>query len=117
MSGGLTGKGERTRERPATAGAPDSRLTDLGDGDQESISDVLHLAELVAPLRRRFAIAESFPDDAILASLKAIAAKSDTNARIAAAFASNLGQHLERGKEEHRSAIVALVGLLPSPRS
>ena len=117
MTSKSTDHGDLPLEIRVQPGSSDANVDGSPAGSNDCVSDVLHLAELVGMVRRRFAIAQSFPDDAILASLKTIAAQSDTNARIATAFMSNLGQHLERGRPDQRTAIVTLVGLLPPPRS
>ncbi len=87
------------------------------DGGTDARPDILHLAELVAVVRERLAIEASFPDDAILASLKTVAARSDGRARAVALFNSNLGQHLGRSGGDLQAAMEVVLGLLPPVRS
>lgn len=79
--------------------------------------DILHLAELVPVVRERFGIDGNFPDDAILASLKTIAAASSDRERSEMAFASNLGRYLDCSHQSEQSSLAALIALLPQPRS
>jgi hypothetical protein len=75
--------------------------------------DILHLAELVPVVRQRFELAETFPDDAILASLRMITAASHTRDRWRAAFTSNLGLALAREGRDLATAFDTLLALLP----
>lgn len=111
--------------RPGGRAEPGSLANRAAGAEPEATAgngvDILHLAELVAVVRQRLALDNSFPDDAILASLKLIAGKSSARGRYEAAFGSNLGQHLCRhpgnGGSDPGQALTALVGLLPAPRS
>lgn len=79
--------------------------------------DILHLAELVPVVRQRLDVDGSFPDDAVLASLKAIAAQTSQRERWRAAFNSNLGYWLALKGCDLNTALNTLVFLLPPPRS
>lgn len=80
-------------------------------------SDILHLAELVPVVRKRFALADTFADDAILASLRVIASQTLPRDRWRAAFASNLGVALVREGCDLNTALNTLIALLPRPTS
>lgn len=84
---------------------------------EEPALDILHLAELVPMVRTRFGIEQSFPDDAILASLKSIAAASSDRERSTAAFASNLGRYLDCGSQSQTASLSTLIAMLPPARS
>ncbi len=79
--------------------------------------DILHLAELVPVVRERFGLADSFADDAILASLRVIATQSQPRERWRAAFSSNLGVALVAEGRDLNTALNALIALLPRPTS
>lgn len=78
--------------------------------------DILHLAELVPILRQRLEIDAALSDDAILASLKVIAACSLPRDRWRAAFGSNLGHWLALQGRDLNTALNTVVALLPRPR-
>lgn len=78
---------------------------------------VLHLAELVPVVRQRLKIEGDFPDDMILASLRAIAAKTSDRDRWRAAFNSRLALWLSTKGRELGGALQLLIALLPPPRS
>ncbi len=86
-------------------------------GQPRAPADILHLAELVPVVRTRFDLAETFPDDAILASLKTIAGQSEARERWRVAFASNLGVALSRQGRDLNTALNTLLALLPRPTS
>jgi hypothetical protein len=79
--------------------------------------DILHLAELVPVVRQRFALPATLADDAILASLRAIAGHSDQRARWRAAFSSNLGAILALQGRDLNTTLTTLLALLPRPLS
>lgn len=79
-------------------------------------TDILHLAELVEPVRRRLAIGPDFSDDAILVSLKRIASRTYDRDRWRAAFESNLALWLSAQGRELGSALTTLIAMLPPPR-
>ncbi|MGI9423743.1 MAG: hypothetical protein ACR2PA_11155 [Hyphomicrobiaceae bacterium] len=93
-----------------------SRDTGQARITSDAVSEVLHLAELVPIVRQRLAIEPEFPDDAILASLKTIALRSNDRERMTIAFACNLGHYLGRS-DDPVMALRTLVALLPPPRS
>jgi hypothetical protein len=80
-------------------------------------ADVLHLAELVGVVRERLDVDSAFPDAAILASLQAIARRSDPRGRWRAAFDSNLGHWLALKGSDLNTALNTLVALMPRPVS
>ncbi len=82
-----------------------------------STLDILHLAELVPIVRERFRLGDGFADDAILSSLRVIAAHSDQRQRWLAAFNSNLGRCLASEGHDLNTALSALVALVPRPPS
>ncbi|MEQ1615558.1 MAG: hypothetical protein ABL904_22620 [Hyphomicrobiaceae bacterium] len=79
--------------------------------------EILHLAELVPMVRERFALADSFADDAILASLRVITNHSQPRERWRAAFSSNLGIALVHEGCDLNTTLNTLLALLPRPRS
>lgn len=79
--------------------------------------DVLHLAELVPVVRERLAVPIDFSDDAILASLKMIAARSSDRERWRVAFDSNLARYLSYKGRDMGKVLQDLIALMPSPRS
>ncbi len=100
-----SGKNGNGAARPARAlPAPAAR-----DGE--------YLAGLVPVVRRRAAIAPSFSDAAILASLTSIAARSTDERRWKAAQASTLGQCLSGSARDLQEALVIILSLLPRPRA
>lgn len=82
-----------------------------------SVHDILHLAELVPIVRERLSIDPMFPDDGILAGLRAISSKSHPRARWKAAFGSNLGHWLALRSNDLHASLNTLISLLPPPRS
>ena len=81
-----------------------------------SADDILHLAELVPVLRQRLELDSAFPDDAILASLRSIAAETAPRERWRAAFDSNLGAWLALKGRDLNTTLNTLIALLPKPR-
>lgn len=79
--------------------------------------DILHLAELVPVVRERFALADTFADDAILASLRVITSQTLPRERWRAAFSSNLGVALVAEGRDLNTALNTLIALLPRPTS
>ncbi len=88
--------------------------------DTHAPADVLHLAELVPIVRERLRVGPDFPDDAILASLKAIAQRTAPRDRWSTAFQSNLGLWLSASCREHEhnlaEDLTTLLNLMPKPR-
>lgn len=99
----------------ASPGAPGQALQQDNAGTR--VLDILHLAELVPVIRERFGVEDSFPDDAILASLKNIAAASSDKERSEVAFASNLGRYLDCSSQPRPASLASLIAMLPQPRS
>lgn len=95
----------------------------LADGHTPTTSaptpthDILYLAELVPIVRERLSIDPMFPDDGILAGLRAISSKSHPRARWKAAFGSNLGHWLALRSDDLHASLNTLISLLPPPRS
>ncbi|MDX2258498.1 MAG: hypothetical protein NW205_06225 [Hyphomicrobiaceae bacterium] len=107
-----------SERQPATAGIEDfvERTEQPAGLDRDAVLDIMHLAELVPLLRQRLAIDPAFSDDAMLASLKAIAVRSAERERWQAAFGSNLGRHIAVAHPDPTAALTTLVALLPRPR-
>jgi hypothetical protein len=76
--------------------------------------DTLHLAALVPVVRERLGLDSSFPDDAVLASLRMIAAPASPWERWQAAFHSNLGHWLGLKADDLNAALNVLVETLPA---
>ena len=87
------------------------------DRPHRATDQILHLAELVPIVRERLEIDAAFPDDATLAGLRAITAKSHNRARWKAAFNSNLGHWLALRSTDLNASLNNLISLLPPPRS
>ncbi|MEM7750326.1 MAG: hypothetical protein AAF346_18905 [Pseudomonadota bacterium] len=100
------------RARPGSSGPAVGRP----DSDEQAY-DILHLAELVPIVRKRFYIEQKFSDDAILASLKTIAAASTDRERSSVAFTSNLGRYLDSSSQRKEAGLAALIAMLPRARS
>ncbi|MEM9355350.1 MAG: hypothetical protein AAGB04_03985 [Pseudomonadota bacterium] len=97
---------------------PGSSDTTVGvSGSDEQAYDILHLAELVPIVRKRFYIEQKFSDDAILASLKTIAAATTDRERSSVAFTSNLGRYLDSSSQQKEAGLAGLIAMLPRPRS
>jgi len=73
------------------------------------------LAALVPQVRHRLTIGRQLSNEAVLASLIAIARHPSQAARWRAARSSTLGQHLTTGGRDVRHALVTLLALLPKP--
>jgi hypothetical protein len=73
------------------------------------------LAGLMPHLRRRLAIGTPFSDEALLASLVAIASHASHGERWSAAEASTLGQYLANSSKDRHRTLVTLLSLLPRP--
>lgn len=98
----------------ASKGADAKRKT-AGARPREATVSVDRLARLMPQVRRSLAIGRQFSDDALLASLAAIARHPSHETRWRAAEASTLGQYLaSNGKDMHRT-LVTLLSLLPQP--
>lgn len=97
-------------------GAVDLREHPLAGGSASAL-DILHLAELIPVIRQRFGLDDTYPDDAVLASLRSIAAHSGSRERWQAAFRSNLGHWLGQRGTDLNTSLNTLVGLLPRPTS
>ncbi len=107
----------RQLSEPGSQSAPDLPRRQSGVPQIAAPEMILHLAELVPIVRERLNISEAFPDDALLASLKAVTAHTNLRERASAAFASNLGQHLGQTSADLQTAMEVLLALLPPPRS
>lgn len=77
--------------------------------------NIEYLAGLVPTIRRRLAIAPTFSDEAIFASLAAIAAASSYETRWRAAEASTLGLFLRSHGNDLKASLITLLALLPKP--
>lgn len=77
--------------------------------------NVERLARLVPQIRHRLSVGHALTDEALLASLIAIARHSSHEARWQAAQASTLGHHLAVGGRDMRRTLVTLLSLLPKP--
>jgi hypothetical protein len=73
------------------------------------------LARLMPKIRHQLAVSPSLSDEALLASLVAIARHPSDEERWHAAEASTLGQHLAVTSHDMRRALVTLLSLLPRP--
>lgn len=73
------------------------------------------LASLAPRIRRRLGIKPQFSDDALVASLLAVARHSSHEKRWRAAEASTLGQYLASTETDPHRALVILLSLLPKP--
>lgn len=71
------------------------------------------LTRLAPHIRQRLAISTQFSDEALLASLLAIARHSSHENRWSAAEASTLGQYLASSKPDMHRTLVTLLSLLP----
>jgi hypothetical protein len=92
--------------------------TDPLVGDQSLAAhqapEMLRLAALVPIVRDRLGMDSSFPDDAVLASLRMIAAPASPWERWQAAFHSNLGHWLGLKADDLNAALNVLVETLPA---
>ena len=79
-------------------------------------ADVLHLAEAVPIVRQQLRVPAEFTDDAILSSLKMIAARTSDRERWRAAFDSNLARYLSVRGRDLGGALQRLIALIPPPR-
>lgn len=98
-----TGKGAAGKRSPT------------GSGMSGAAVDVGRLTRLVPQIRHSLAVGHQLSDEALLASLAAIARHPSHEARWRAAEASTLGQHLAvSGRDMHRT-LVTLLSMLPPP--
>jgi hypothetical protein len=97
------------------SGAPAGRPRLGSSGNARGAVDVERLARLVPQIRHRLAIGRPLSDEALLASLVAVARHASHEARWHAAEASTLGQHLAVTGRDLRRALVTLLSLLPKP--
>jgi hypothetical protein len=103
----------RTRAGARRKGSAAARSGALSTGPQRI--NIEYLAGLVPVLRRRLAIAPTFTDEAIFASLAMIAASPTYEDRWRAAEASTLGQFLLSHGKELKACLVTILALLPKP--
>lgn len=82
---------------------------------RERAVNVDRLARLAPRIRRSLSISRQFSDDALLASLVAIARHPSHEARWHAAETSTLGQYLASNSKDMHRSLVALLSLLPQP--
>jgi hypothetical protein len=73
------------------------------------------LVGAVPQIRHRLGVGAQFSDEAMLASLVAIARHPSHEARWRAAEASTLGQYLAGSGKDMRHVLVTLLTLLPKP--
>lgn len=83
--------------------------------DADAAPDAERLARLMPKIRHRLAVGPSLSDEALLASLVAIARHRSDEERWHAAEASTLGQHLAASGPDMRRTLVTLLSLLPRP--
>lgn len=112
---GLAGEGP-AGERPVTVPVRRRVVAAQTEAEIFAPADVLHLAELVPVVRRRLDVPADFSDDAILASLKRIAQRSDERQRRQVAFNSNLIRYLSIRGRNMDFVLRELVALIPPPR-
>ncbi len=103
-------------DEPTTAPVRRRVIVSQTEADVYAPADVLHLAELVPILRERLDIPTDFMDDAILASLKRIAQRSDERQRRQVAFGSNLVRYLAARGRDIDFVLRELIALMPPPR-
>ena len=84
--------------------------------EQSDETILIHTLTRLSPrIRQRLAIKRQFSDDALLASLLAIARHSSHEARWHAAETSTLGQYLASSEPDMHRTLVSLLSLLPKP--
>jgi hypothetical protein len=93
---------------------PVERLPGPPIGPVANATSIGRLAGLVPIVRERLDVDSALPDEAILASLEAIAARSSPWDRWRAAFESNLGHWLALKGSDLNAALSALVASLPN---
>lgn len=96
-------------------GAGSRHANGKSDGCGGSPVNVELLARLVPQIRHRLSISHALTDEALLASLVAIARHPSHEARWKAAGTSTLGHHLAVGGRDMRRTLVTLLSLLPKP--
>ncbi len=89
--------------------------TPAGKGSAPARLNVEYLAGLVPVIRRRLHVPANFSDEAILASLSAIASTTTYERRWRAAEASTLGLTLLAGGRDLKASLTTLLALLPKP--
>ena len=110
------GEAADAKDTPRGSGAQIDRSHGSGSADQDR--GLLHLGELIAPLRARLNIPlEVLTDDDILDSLKMITARSDVRARWLSAFNSPLGRWLILRGCDLNTELNQLIALLPTNRN
>lgn len=82
---------------------------------RDTTGDVERLTRLLPQIRERLALGDQFSDDALLASLLAIARQPSHETRWRAAETSTLGQYLASSSDDLHGALVSLLSLLPGP--
>jgi hypothetical protein len=96
-------------------GAAGKRKVPHDSGASGTAVNVARLTRLVPQVRRRLGVGRQFSDEALLASLSAIARHPTHAERWRAAESSTLGQYLAgSGKDMHRT-LVTLLSMLPPP--
>ncbi|MEO1206614.1 MAG: hypothetical protein AAFV45_09800 [Pseudomonadota bacterium] len=107
--------------RPASAPLPSMASTRLADATKPAACNdntgLLHLAEVVPVVRQRLGIANDFPDELILASLKVIAEETTDRDRWRVAFSCKLALWLSSQGRELGRALTTVLSLLPPPRN
>lgn len=98
-----------------TSGQGTGRASVSGINPRDSSVDVERLARLLPQIRERLALGDQFSDDALLASLLAIARQPSHETRWRAAETSTLGQYLASSSDDLHGALVSLLSLLPGP--
>ena len=107
----------RLASKPGSGGRqkPKPGLKRAGDATPPARINVEYLAGIVPVVRRRVAIAPSFSDEAILASLTTIASRSTYEARWRAGEASTLGLFLASHGKDLKACLTTILTLLPKP--
>jgi|GEM_PF-4980769 len=85
--------------------------------DHSPVLEPSSLAQLVPLVRDRLKLDSTFPDEAVLASLQAIAAAASPHERWGAAFHTSLGHWLGLKAADLNAALTLLLGLLAEPTS
>jgi hypothetical protein len=106
----IAGRSRSGAKRKAAVARPAA-----GSGAAAPHVNIEYLAGLVPVIRRRLAIAATFSDEAIFASLTTITAPSTYEGRWQAAEASTLGQFLLSHGKDLKACLITILALLPKP--
>lgn len=103
------------RSRPGAGRKRSGAQPAVGPSGRAQRINIEYLAGLVPVVRRRLAIAQTFSDDAIFASLTAIVARTSYEDRWRTAEASTLGLFLLSHGKDLKGCLVTILALLPKP--